>query len=886
LHKSTNPGSEERFRSLLETTSDWIWEVDKKGRYTYSSPMVTTLLGYKVSEIIGKTPFDLMPADESKRISAIFKMYLKKKQPIIRLQNWNLHKNGNKILLETSGVPFFDARGNLCGYRGIDRDITNHVKAQEEVNLFEQRYRNIIESIPVGMHIYRLIDNKRLVFIGANPSADKILGVDNRQFIGKTIEQAFPALVKSKIPAAYRKVARGGALWRTDQVEYHENKISGAFEVTAFQTSPGHMVAAFSDITQRKKDEAALKASEEKYRNLYGAAPVGLCQLKYREGTLLAANQALIALLGYDSFEDLKATFDPYAHLLTGKRTKEIVRKLRDEGKIDKFEVAAIKKDSTQTPVEISAVVYRDQGIVEAVVIDISKRIKIETELRESEHKYRNIFDNIRDIYFEATLKGKILEISPSVEDIIKYSSQELVGNSMEILFLNPLQKNEFLEELMRKGEIPDYEVILKDKDGSPHVFSLHAVILHHHQKKLTQKIIGSLRDRSESKFLQEQLHQAQKMEAVGRLAGGIAHDFNNLLTVIQGYADLTMSLLNQKDPIYANIQEISKSASRAEALTRQLLTFSRKQIVQSTVLSLNSILKEMQIMLLRLIGEDIKLELNLEHKPGYIKADPGQIEQVIMNLVVNARDAMPNGGFLHIETSNIIISKDMDISKIKKLKQGNYILLVIRDTGIGMDKKTLEHIFEPFFTTKDISKGTGMGLSTAYGIVKQNNGYIQAESEPGHGSIFKIYFPRVDEIPAVQNKNDISDEELTGTETILVVEDEVNLRQLVTRSLNKHGYKTLEAAHGGSALLICEQEGTKIDLILCDVIMPEMKGPELVQRLQKVQSNMRVLFMSGYTDSSINLQNLPEKNKQYIQKPFTQKALLKKIRDVLGSPA
>jgi PAS domain S-box-containing protein len=555
LHEKNVPRSEERFRLLLETTSDWIWEVDKTGRYTYSSPMVTTLLGYEVSEILGKTPFDLMPADESKRISAIFKKHLKKKQPIIRLQNWNVHKNGQKILLESSGVPFFDATGTLCGYRGIDRDITSHIKTREELDLSEQRYRNIIESMPVGMHMYRLTSNNRLVFIDANPSADKILGVDNRQFIGKTIERAFPALKKSKIPAAYRKVAREGTLWRIDQVEYHENKISGAFEVTAFQISPGHMVAAFSDITQRKQAEQALKQSEEKYRNLYGAAPVGLCQIKYREGDVLAANQALIALLAYDSLEDLRMKFDPYKHLMKGKRTNEIVWKLRELGKIDKFEAEAIKKDGSTTPVEISAVVYRDQGIIEAVVIDISKRKKFEKELRESEYKYRNIFENIRDIYFEANLKGEILEISPSVENISQFSRKELIGNSMESLFMDPRHYDTFLKELLRKGELPDYEVVLKDKDGSPHIYSLHAVVLCHERKKSAQKIIGSLRDRNESKFLQEQLHQAQKMEAVGRLAGGIAHDFNNLLTVIQGYTELTTSQLNQKDPIYAKPQ-------------------------------------------------------------------------------------------------------------------------------------------------------------------------------------------------------------------------------------------------------------------------------------------------------------------------------------------
>ena len=356
-----NRKSEGGFRYLLETISDWIWEIDAEGTYTYSSPTVTKLLGYAVSEIIGKKPFDLMPPAEAERIAAIFNQYRKKRQPFVGLQNWNIHKNGKKVLLETSGVPYYDSKGRFDGFCGIDRDIGERKIALEELNLSEQRYRAIIESIPLGMHMYRLSGKNKLTFIGANPSADTILGVENGQFIGKRIEEAFPALKNTEIPQIYKKVAREGFLWRTDQVEYHENKISGAFEVTAFQTSPGYMVAAFRDITQKKQAEAALK---------------------------------------------------------------------------------------------------------------------------ESERKYRDLFENIRDIYFEATINGKILEISPSVEAISKFSRKDLIGRSIEILFLDAMQKKTLLRELLKKGELPDYEVTLKDKDGSPHAYSLHVAILNYKNKK------------------------------------------------------------------------------------------------------------------------------------------------------------------------------------------------------------------------------------------------------------------------------------------------------------------------------------------------------------------------------------------------------------------
>jgi PAS domain S-box-containing protein len=379
----------------------------------------------------------------------------------------------------------------------------------------------------------------------------------------------------------------------------------------------------------------------------------------------------------------------------------------------------------------------------------------------------------------------------------------------------------------------------------------------------------------------EEQLRQSQKMEAVGRLAGGIAHDFNNLLTAINGYSELTMLQLKPEDPLLHNIEEIKKAGDRAASLTRQLLAFSRKQVLQPKVIDLNLLVAEIEKMLRRLIGEDIDLQTVLHAGLGNIKADPGQIEQVIMNLVVNARDAMPQGGKLTIETENVYFDEKFAEQHIAT-NPGPYVMLAVSDTGIGMDEQTQARIFEPFFTTKEIGKGTGLGLSTVYGIVKQSGGDVWVYTEVGQGTTFKVYLPRIDE-GVKEYRRIVEDEDsLQGTETILLAEDEEMVRKLSARVLEMYGYKVLEAANGGMAFLICERHQEKIDLLLTDVIMPEMSGRELADRLSPLRPEMKVLFMSGYTDDAIVHQGVLDEDENFIQKPFAPSALAQKVREVL----
>ncbi|HXE89608.1 MAG TPA: ATP-binding protein [Terriglobales bacterium] len=392
--------------------------------------------------------------------------------------------------------------------------------------------------------------------------------------------------------------------------------------------------------------------------------------------------------------------------------------------------------------------------------------------------------------------------------------------------------------------------------------------------------VLVVVKDVSERMHLGEQLRQAQKMEAVGRLAGGVAHDFNNVLTVITGYTSILMESLDPDSPQAHDLRQIAKSADRAAALTRQLLAFSRRQVLQPRVLNLNSLVLNAQKMLERLIGEDIEIHLSLEASLGSVSADPGQLEQVIMNLAVNARDAMPDGGNLIFETRNVEVETPRSLGHFR-VAPGSYVMLAVTDTGCGMDLETIGRIFEPFFTTKEKGKGTGLGLSTVYGIVKQSGGYVWVESAPGEGSTFTIYLPRV-EAPA----DDESDEPLSaarrGGETILLVEDDAVVRELARRILAGSGYHVLPAGSVVEAERFCRQHAGNLDLLLTDVVMPGMSGRDLARRLAVMRPRMRVLYMSGYTDNVIVHRGVLDPGTHFLQKPFTPRTLLEKVREVL----
>ena len=515
------------------------------------------------------------------------------------------------------------------------------------------------------------------------------------------------------------------------------------------------------------------------------------------------------------------------------------------------------------------------------VMRDVTARKRAEEALRRSEASYRSLILGASYGIFLCGVDGKFVSVNPALVAMLGYQSEgDLLGvNLVKDIHCNPGGEEPLLDRYRQKGRIDGLLADWKRKDGKPIRVRLSGRALLGEQGALEGfEVITE--DVTERERLEEQLRQAQKMEAVGRLAGGIAHDFNNLLTIVTGYSQLLLERLDPSDALSGSVNEIRKAADRASSLTRQLLAFSRRQVLLPQVLDLNAVVGNVEKMLRRLIGEDIELATVLDPELGRVKADPGQIEQVIMNLAVNSRDAMPQGGKLTIETANVELDGEY-LRRHVSVTPGPYVLLALSDTGCGMDEETQEHIFEPFFTTKEKGKGTGLGLATVYGIVKQSDGYIWVYSEPQRGTTFKVYLPRIaDAVPAPETPEPASLP--VGSETILVVEDEEAVRPLVEGVLKSRGYKVLIASGGDEALKICADAPPPIHLLLTDVVMPKMGGVELAQRLAALHPETRVLYMSGYTDAGIIHNGLLNPSSAFLQKPFTPDDLARKVREVL----
>jgi PAS domain S-box-containing protein len=505
-------------------------------------------------------------------------------------------------------------------------------------------------------------------------------------------------------------------------------------------------------------------------------------------------------------------------------------------------------------------------------------------QLVESERQYRLMAERVNDIIFTLDEHGIVGYISSRLEHMTGYEPVHFLGSS----FVERLPEHEreragnALRDLLRGTERVDREIQFDffARDGRKVLMEAHLTAESDPRGK--RQVYGVVRDVSERARLIQQLNQAQKMEAVGRLAGGVAHDFNNLLTAIIGYCDYSILSLDDADTLRKNLEEIKKAGNRAAALTQQLLAFSRRQVLKPKVLDLNQLVANLEKLLKRLLGEDIALETHFAPDLGNVLADPGQIEQVIMNLCINARDAMPRGGRIIVETSNASLEapvKDAGFSLVR----GDYIHLRIVDTGIGMSPEIKSHLFEPFFTTKEVGKGTGLGLSTVYGIVKQTGGYIWAESELGKGSAFDIYFPRVEDGMVAAESPAVAQEVRGGTEAILIVEDEAMIRALVKNVLGSHGYTVFEADNGENAQKVFRGQGA-IRLILTDVVLPGMSGRDLVERLAELRPEIPAIFMSGYTRDVIDSHGILHAGLAFLQKPFTPDTLLLKVREVLDS--
>jgi two-component system cell cycle sensor histidine kinase/response regulator CckA len=506
---------------------------------------------------------------------------------------------------------------------------------------------------------------------------------------------------------------------------------------------------------------------------------------------------------------------------------------------------------------------------------EIDERKRAEAELYDAEELLRMVVEHASDGIISIDEQGTIQSFNKATERMFHCSAADAIGRPID--WLVPELAGGSPADLTRLVD-RSRELQGCRSDGTHFPLELRVTEF---RLKDRRHFIGILEDLSHRKALEDQLRQAQKMEVTGQLAGGIAHDFNNLLTVILGYSALLSEAEGVDDDTKSVVAEISKAGNRAATLTRQLLAFSRKQVLETRLFDLNHIVSETEKMLARLIGEDVGLTTNLSPRPLPVKVDAGQIEQVIVNLALNARDAMPQGGKLTIETSDVELDASTAESP-RNVPAGRYAVLSVADTGIGMDASVKTRVFEPFFTTKEVGKGTGLGLATVYGIVRQSGAQIAFESEPGRGTTFRVYFPRSDAATVAAERAPMPARSARGTETVLVVEDEDMVRNLTCRLLRSCGFQVLDASNAGEALAKCMRHHGSIDLALCDVVMPHMSGSHLAERIHSLFPDLPVLFTSGYTDDAVVRNGVLEAETDFIQKPYSPDALVQKIREVL----
>ncbi|MGA2519112.1 MAG: PAS domain S-box protein [Thermodesulfobacteriota bacterium] len=918
------------YRTLLENLPQKIFLKDENSVYLSCNENYSRDLKIRPDEIMGKIDYDFYPKELAKKYRADDKRIMESGKTEDIEERYI--QDGKEVIVHTVKTPIKDEKGKIVAILGIFWDITERKHADDELKKYRERLEELVEERTAELRnaneqLQREITERkqaekalreserryRTLFEGsrdaiyitsregeildANHFMLDLFSYSREEMLGLNARKAY---VYSEDRIKFQQEIERNGFVRDYEMKLRKKdgtEMDCLLTADVRHADDGSILGyqgIIRDITELKQIVNELQTEKQRFQTLSENAPFGMVMID-KDGTFRYMNPKFRELFGYD-LNDVpdgrtwfrKAYPDPtYRHNVISTWVNDLDSSNRGEKRPRTFTVTC--KDGTKKIINFTPV-QLETGENLMACEDITERKQAEEALRESEEKYRSILENIQDGYIEVDLAGNFTFVNGVVCRRLGYSREELIGmNNRQYTDETTAKKAyQLYNRVYRTGEpVRNFEEEVIRKDGTRWIYELSVSLIRNPEGKpigfqgISRDITERKRAEKEMAALQEQLRESQKMEAIGRLAGGIAHDFNNLLTVIKGYSQLSLMELKEGDPLKGNIEEIQKGSQRAADLTRQLLAFSRRQVMEMKVLDLNTLLRDLDKMLRRIIGEDIELTTLLANDLGRVKIDPGQIEQVIMNLAVNAKDAMPSGGKLTIETANAVLDESYARNHAD-VKPGRYVMFSVSDTGVGMTPEVRERLFEPFFTTKQKGRGTGLGLSTVYGIVKQSGGNIWVYSEPGHGTTFKIYLSRVDE-PLEQLREKTTREELLrGSETVLVVEDEEKVRQLTVEILGKQGYSVLDASQGDDALAISEKHKGPIHLILVDVVMPGISGTELTKRLAFLRPETKILYMSGYTDNAIVHHGVLEKGVNYIQKPFTIDELTRKVREAL----
>ena len=810
--------------------------------------------------------------------------------------------DGSLCWIAAKGQVYRDPQGTPVRMLGVVADISERKRAEEALRESEEKHRTLFETMAQGA-VYQ---NAEGHIISANRAAERLLGLTLAEMLGRTSMDPrwkaihedgsdFPgdthaAMIALKTGKEVSHVVMG--VFHPGANEYAWINIHAVPQFRPGETKPYQVYTTFDDITARKRAEEALHESGERYRSLVEAAPDVIYTVSAEDGSLTSLNPAFETLTGWLRAEWLGKPLVGIVHPDDLPVAVETLQKASRGETQPPYELRVLSKSGEYLVGEFTSTPHVKDGKVVGelgIAHDITERKRAEEALRESQEMFQKAFHASPDTMVLHTLsEGRYIDVNESFLRLVGYRREELVGRTaMDLgLWWDLAQGNEYLRVLREQGRVRDLEICVRTKSGEARTLLLSAEVIEIAGQDCVVAIGKDISHRKlaeqERLHLEEQLRQAQKMEAVGRLAGGVAHDFNNILMVINGYVQLVLRRLSPRHPLRQNLNEIRKAGERAASLTGQLLAFSRRQFLVPRILDLNKVVADTKEMLRRVIGEDVELVIRQGCKLAKVLADPGQIAQVLVNLAVNARDAMPGGGRLTIETGNVDL-REAETGDLPGAAPGPYVMLAVSDTGVGMSKELMEHMFEPFFTTRERGKGTGLGLSTVYGIVKQSGGYVRAQSEPGQGSAFRIYLPcaRVGSgKPAARSgKARLA----KGRETVLVVEDELAVRQVVAATLRSCGYKVLEARSGEEGMRRLRRHEGPLHLLLTDLVMPRMNGRKVADSVRTLYPEVKVVFMSGYTDDALLRHGVSDTQGSFLQKPFTMETLTQEVREVLG---